>query len=57
MDKQTKLTDAYVQVKLGPAKPKFTQVCRKTLDPEWNEKFRFQISNDITLQDVPLQFK
>ena len=34
-----------------------TKVCRRTLNPIWDEEFRFDVSNDTLLQDEPLIFK
>ena len=36
---------------------KKTKVCRRTLNPVWDEEFRFDVSNDALLQDEPLIFK
>jgi hypothetical protein len=68
----TPSTDAYVLVTLGghysltdqeenQEKQKCytakTKVCRRTLNPVWDEEFRFDVSNDTLLQDEPLIFK
>lgn len=34
-----------------------TRVCRRTLNPTWDEEFRFDVSSDTLLQDEPLIFK
>ena len=34
-----------------------TKVCRRTLNPTWDEEFRFDVSSDTLLQDEPLIFK
>lgn len=34
-----------------------TRVCRRTLNPVWDEEFRFDVSNDTLLQDEPLIFQ
>jgi C2 domain len=34
-----------------------TNVCRRTLQPVWDEEFRFDVSDDSLLQDEPLVFK
>ena len=69
----TPSTDAYVSVSLGghynltdqgeesQEKQKCytakTKVCRRTLNPVWNEEIRFDIASDSLLQDEPLIFK
>jgi C2 domain len=34
-----------------------TRVCRRTLNPVWDEEIRFDVSNDTLLQDEPLIFQ
>eukprot|EP00978_Attheya_sp_CCMP212_P049115 scaffold617411_cov59-Attheya_sp.AAC.1 len=34
-----------------------TKVCRRTLNPNWEEEFRFEVADDSLLQDEPLIFK
>lgn len=34
-----------------------TKVCRRTIYPVWDEEFRFDVSSDTLLQDVPMIFK
>jgi C2 domain len=34
-----------------------TKVCRRTLNPVWDEEFRFEVADDTLLQDEPLIFK
>ena len=34
-----------------------TKVHRRSLDPTWNEEFRFEVADDTLLQDEPLIFK
>ena len=34
-----------------------TKVCRHTLNPVWDEEFRFEVADDTLLQDEPLIFK
>ncbi|CAG7826260.1 unnamed protein product [Allacma fusca] len=56
MDRSNDTTDAYVEVKLGSTTFK-TDVCRKSLNPQWNsEWFRFEM-DDLELQDEPLQIR
>lgn len=43
MDRSNDTTDAYVEVKLGQVTYK-TDVCRKSLNPQWNsEWFKFEV--------------
>jgi Ca2+-dependent lipid-binding protein len=39
MDKASDLTDAYVEVRFADFEAQRTTVCRKTLNPVWNEVF------------------
>jgi len=49
MDRSNDTTDAYVEVRLGNVVFK-TDVCRKSLNPEWNsEWFRFEVQTLIYL--------
>eukprot|EP01113_Clastostelium_recurvatum_P019072 TRINITY_DN2249_c0_g1_i2.p1 TRINITY_DN2249_c0_g1~~TRINITY_DN2249_c0_g1_i2.p1 ORF type:complete len:1532 (+),score=404.05 TRINITY_DN2249_c0_g1_i2:123-4718(+) len=57
MDRSTELADAYVEVKFADGDPQRTEICRKTLNPVWNEDFRFEVPNDSMLQDEPLELK
>ena len=66
-------TDAYVSVTLGghsglvadyeleggPEKcfTARTKICRRTVNPVWDEEFRFEVADDTLLQDEPLIFK
>lgn len=34
-----------------------TKVCRRTLNPTWEEEFRFEVADDTLLQDEPLIFR
>ncbi len=70
MDRSSELADAYVevcltieyfplmryQIKFGDISEK-TVIRRKTLDPIWNEDFRFEVTNDALLQDIPIELK
>ncbi|XP_018327018.1 C2 domain-containing protein 5 isoform X4 [Agrilus planipennis] len=56
MDRSSDTTDAYVEIKLGSVTYK-TDVCRKSLNPQWNsEWYRFEV-DDAELQDEPLQIR
>lgn len=56
MDRGSDTTDAYVEIKFGSVIHK-TDVCRKTLNPQWNSDwYRFEV-DDADLQDEPLQIK
>ncbi|CAH0562674.1 unnamed protein product [Brassicogethes aeneus] len=56
MDRSSDTTDAYVEIKLGNTTYK-TDVCRKSLHPQWNsEWYRFEV-DDSELQDEPLQIR
>jgi Ca2+-dependent lipid-binding protein len=44
MDRSSDTTDAYVEVKLGSTTYK-TDVCRKSLNPQWNSDwYKFEVS-------------
>lgn len=44
MDRSSDTTDAYVEIKLGNITYK-TDVCRKSLHPQWNsEWYKFEVS-------------
>uniref|UniRef100_A0A0V0G8K4 Protein kinase c conserved region 2 n=1 Tax=Triatoma dimidiata TaxID=72491 RepID=A0A0V0G8K4_TRIDM len=56
MDRGSDTTDAFVEIKLGTTTFK-TDVCRKTLNPQWNsEWYKFEME-DSELQDEPLQIR
>ncbi|XP_066152809.1 C2 domain-containing protein 5 isoform X3 [Euwallacea fornicatus] len=56
MDRSSDTTDAYVEIKLGNTTYK-TDVCRRTLHPQWNtDWYRFEV-DDSELQDEPLQIR
>lgn len=43
MDRSSDTTDAYVEIKLGNTTYK-TDVCRRTLNPQWNtDWYRFEV--------------
>ena len=49
-------TDAYVDIRFGGQESR-TQVKHKTLAPEWNEPFRFEVNDNSTLQSEPIEFR
>ena len=49
-------TDAYVDIRFGDSSSR-TQVKHKTLAPEWNEPFRFDVFDNDDLQSEPLEFR
>ncbi|KAK9511481.1 hypothetical protein O3M35_000127 [Rhynocoris fuscipes] len=56
MDRGSDTTDAFVEIKLGTTTYK-TDVCRKSLNPQWNsEWYKFEME-DTELQDEPLQIR
>jgi hypothetical protein len=55
MDRKSMLADPFVTIKLGDSKKAQTTIVRKTLNPVWDELFRFEIVNDIALQEEPLE--
>lgn len=56
MDRSGDTTDAYVEIKFSNTTYK-TDVCRKSLNPQWNsEWYRFEV-DDAELQDEPLQVR
>ncbi|KAJ3224779.1 hypothetical protein HK099_007898 [Clydaea vesicula] len=57
MDRATEAADAFVEVKFADFEPKRTQIAKRTLNPIWNEDFRFDVSDDSDLQNEPLEIK
>ncbi|XP_058806440.1 C2 domain-containing protein 5 isoform X2 [Phymastichus coffea] len=56
MDRSSDTTDAYVEIKFGSTTYK-TDVCRKSLNPQWNSDwYKFEVE-DAELQDEPLQIR
>lgn len=54
MDRSSDTTDAYVEIKLGNTTYK-TDVCRKSLHPQWNsEWYRFEVRFSKILLDFLL---
>ena len=56
MDRKSKLTDAFVTVKLGDGRKVETRIQRRSLHPVWNEDFRMEVADDAALQDEVLLF-
>jgi len=54
MDRKTKLTDAFVEVQFGDKSEK-TDIIKHSLNPSFNKSFRFDVSDDKVLQDLPLR--
>jgi Ca2+-dependent lipid-binding protein len=44
------------KIKFGDITKK-TEIQRKTLNPVWNEDFRFEVPDDSLLQDIPVELK
>eukprot|EP00761_Pharyngomonas_kirbyi_P012348 gb/GECH01012375.1/.p1 GENE.gb/GECH01012375.1/~~gb/GECH01012375.1/.p1 ORF type:complete len:1018 (+),score=197.21 gb/GECH01012375.1/:1-3054(+) len=57
MDRSTKLTDAYAELRFGETYHDRTSICRKTLNPAWDEDFRIDVSDNVDLQDNPLELR
>ncbi|KAJ3090649.1 hypothetical protein HK102_003097 [Quaeritorhiza haematococci] len=57
MDRATELTDAFVEMHFANKETQRTQICKRTLNPVWNEDFRFEVSDDADLQNEPLEIK
>jgi len=56
MDRTSNLTDAYVQVKFGTSFDEKTSVCKKTLNPVFNQTFRFEVTDVTYIQDNVIEF-
>jgi Ca2+-dependent lipid-binding protein len=50
-------TDSYVEIWIGKNENHRTHTIRKTLNPVWDEEFRFEIVDDSLLQNTPVEFK
>ena len=46
MNRTSELTDAYVELRFADYPPQSTDICKKSLNPVWNEDFRFEIGDD-----------
>jgi len=56
MDRASELTDAFVEIRFGNENFK-TDVCKKSLHPQWNsEWFKFEVDDEV-LQDEPLDLR
>ncbi|XP_013077803.2 C2 domain-containing protein 5-like isoform X1 [Biomphalaria glabrata] len=56
MDRASELTDAFVEIRFGEETFK-TDVCKKSLNPQWNsEWFKFEVDDEV-LQDEPLDLR
>jgi hypothetical protein len=56
MDRTTKMTDAFVEVDFGASNWK-TRTVMKTLNPDWNQEFSIDVSDDAQLQKELIEFK
>lgn len=52
----SKLSDAYVGITFASFEAK-SSVSKKTLNPKWDEEFRFDVADDSVLQSQPIEFK
>jgi Ca2+-dependent lipid-binding protein len=57
MDRTSGLTDAYVEIKFGPKIECRTNVCKKSLNPVWDQDFRLDIPNVSYIQDEIIEMK
>lgn len=57
MDRTSELTDAYAEVRFASFETQRTQIHRKSLNPTWNEDFRFEVNDDADLQNEPLDIR
>ncbi|CAI5711443.1 unnamed protein product [Peronospora destructor] len=56
VDRTRKQVDAYVSITFASFEAK-SCVCKKTLNPKWDEEFRFDVADDSVLQSQPIEFK
>ena len=56
MDRSSESSDAFVEVRFGTNHHDKTPVYRKSLDPEWNSLFVFEVEED-EIQEEPLQIR
>ncbi|PVU95741.1 hypothetical protein BB561_001631 [Smittium simulii] len=57
MDRKSLLADPYVEIRFSDAEALRTNICKKTLNPVWNEDFRLEVGDDSSLQDEPLELR
>ena len=57
MDSTSGLADPYVEVTFHTFPSEYTQIAKKTLQPVWNEDFRFEITSNVALESTPLLVK
>lgn len=57
MDRASESTDAYVELKFGEYEVQRTPICRKSLNPVWNQDFRFECADDADAQNEPLEMR
>ncbi|EGC37159.1 hypothetical protein DICPUDRAFT_30730 [Dictyostelium purpureum] len=57
MDRSSALADAYVEIRCGSNETQKTDIQKKTLNPIWNQDFRFDFLNDLEIQDKPLDIR
>ncbi|CEG46609.1 Predicted Ca2-dependent phospholipid-binding protein [Plasmopara halstedii] len=56
VERTSKLADAYVAITFASFEAK-SSVSKKTLNPKWDEEFRFDVADDSVLQSQPIEFK
>jgi Ca2+-dependent lipid-binding protein len=56
MDRSSESSDAFVEVRFGNNYHDKTPVVRRSLDPEWNSVFVFEVEED-EIQEEPLQIR
>lgn len=56
MDRSSDSSDAFVEVRFGANNYDKTHVHKKSLDPEWNSRFVFEVE-EYEIQEEPLQIR